>query len=186
MTATVANYWTSLTKTGGSLAITKASIISGHTKMTGRRKSERSAVKRLIHVNENETPAKKQTQGKKRVTKRLKLDLNPDDILQSSYNSIRKPVYGLSRLKDNFYDVPCEDLAKGLLGKVVVRRLNDGTLIKGRIVETECYPGGEDKGSCSHNGRITETIKAVYMKPGTAFVYSTYGMYHCINISSRG
>jgi hypothetical protein len=187
VTATVANYWASLTTIGDSLTITKGSIVLGNNKMTGRGKSERNAVKRLSHVIENETPDEKQKQVKKQVPKRLKPNnLNPDDILQSSYNGIRTPVYGLDRVQDSFYDVPCEDLAKGLLGKVLVRRLSDGTLIKGRIVETECYPGGEDKGSCSHNGRITETIKAVYMKPGTAFVYSTYGMYHCINISSQG
>ncbi|XP_023701413.1 probable DNA-3-methyladenine glycosylase isoform X2 [Cryptotermes secundus] len=167
----------------------RAHTVSGNAKMTSRRKSERNAVKRSIHKCETETSDKNQKQTrKKQVPKRLKPnnDLNPDDILQSSYKGIRTPVYGLDRLTDSFYDVPCEDLAKGLLGKVLVRRLDDGTLIKGRIVETECYPGGEDKGSCSHSGRITETIKAIYMKPGTAFVYSTYGMYYCINISSQG
>jgi hypothetical protein len=187
VTATVANYWASLTKIGDSLNITKGSTVLGTNKMTGRRKTERNTVKRLSRVNENETPDDKQKQVKKQVPKRLKPNnLNPDDILQSSYNGSRAPLYGLDRLKDSFYDVPCEHLAKRLLGKVLVRRSSDGTLIKGRIVETECYPGGEDKGSCSHNGRITETIKAVYMKPGTAFVYSTYGMYHCVNISSQG
>jgi hypothetical protein len=125
---------------------------------------------------------------RKSVQKRPKLSnlLDSDDILQSSCSSIRTPVYGLDRLKDSFYNVPCEDLAKGLLGKVLVRRLNDGTLIKGRIVETECYLGGEDKASHSYNGRITERSKPMYMKPGTAYVYITYGMYHCFNISSQG
>jgi DNA-3-methyladenine glycosylase len=112
--------------------------------------------------------------------------LDVDNILQSSCSDNRKPVYGLSRLKDSFYNVPCEYLAKGLLGKVLVRRLNDGTLIKGRIVETECYLGGEDKASHSYNGKITERSKPMYMKPGTTYVYITYGMYHCFNISSQG
>jgi DNA-3-methyladenine glycosylase len=188
-TATAASYWASLTTIESSLNVARASIAAGNAKMTSHRKSERNAAKRLIHINENETTDKEQKETKKKqVTKRLKpnIDLNADDILQSSYNGMRTPIYGLDRLKDSFYNVPCEDLAKRLLGKVLVRRLNAGTVIKGRIVETECYPGGEDKGSCSHNGRITETIKAVYMKPGTAFVYSTYGIYHCINISSQG
>jgi hypothetical protein len=124
----------------------------------------------------------------KSVQKRAKRScmLDANDILQSSYNGISTPVYGLNRLRDSFYNVPCEDLAKGLLGKVLVRRLSDGTLIKGRIVETECYLGGEDKASHSYNGRITERSKPMYMKPGTAYVYITYGMYHCFNISSQG
>jgi DNA-3-methyladenine glycosylase len=124
----------------------------------------------------------------KSVQKRAKRSsmLDADDILQSSCSHSRTPVCGLSRLRDSFYNVPCEDLAKGLLGKVLVRRLNDGTLIKGRIVETECYLGGDDKASHSYNGRITERSKPMYMKPGTAYVYITYGMYHCFNISSQG
>ncbi|XP_033606128.1 probable DNA-3-methyladenine glycosylase isoform X2 [Cryptotermes secundus] len=125
---------------------------------------------------------------RKPVQKRAKLSnmLDADDILQSSYNGIRTPVCGFDRLRNSFYDVPCEDLAKRLLGKVLVRRLNDGTFIKGRIVETECYLGGEDKASHSYNGRITERSKPMYMKPGTIYVYITYGMYHCFNISSKG
>ncbi|XP_021942418.1 DNA-3-methyladenine glycosylase-like isoform X3 [Zootermopsis nevadensis] len=149
------------------------------------RKSERIAMKNTVLMDGNITH-NKQT-NKKQVSKRKKLnDLDADEILKSSLNGSRTPTYGLGRFTDSFFDVPCEDLAKGLLGKILVRRLSDGTVLKGCIVETECYPGGEDKGSCSHNGRITENMKAVYMKPGTAFVYSTYGMYHCFNISSQG
>jgi hypothetical protein len=166
--------------------IASADSTSWSAEMIHHRKSERIAVKSSVHLNEND---KKQKQTRReRVPKKIKLndDLNANEILQSSYNGSRTPTCGLDRLKDSFYNVPCEDLAKGLLGKILVRRLNDGTVLKGRIVETECYPGGEDKASCSYNGRITESIKAVYMKPGTAFVYVTYGMYHCFNISSQG
>ncbi|GFG40028.1 hypothetical protein Cfor_02831 [Coptotermes formosanus] len=153
------------------------------------RRSERNSVRNLVKMSRNVTSSNKEKQTrKKQVTKRMKLNnnLNADHILQSSCNGSRTPTYGLNRLNDSFFDVPCEDLAKRLLGKILVRRIDDGTVLKGRVVETECYPGGEDKASCSYNGRITETIKAVYMKPGTAFVYVTYGMYHCINISSQG
>ena len=158
--------------------------------MISRRRSERISVRILGKVSRSVTSSNKEKQqkDKKQGPKRMKLNdnLNADKILQSSINSSRTPTCGLNRLKDSFYDVPCEELAKSLLGKILVRQINDGTVLKGRVVETECYPGGEDKGSCSYNGRITETIKAVYMKPGTAFVYVTYGMYHCINISSQG
>lgn len=153
------------------------------------RRSERNSVRSLVKMTRNVTSSNKEKQTKKKhVPKRRKLNdnLNADKILQSSSIGSRTPTFGLNRLKDSFFDVPCEDLAKRLLGKILVRRINDGTVLKGRVVETECYPGGEDKASCSYNGRITETIKAVYMKPGTAFVYVTYGMYHCINISSQG
>lgn len=93
---------------------------------------------------------------------------------------------GQECLKDAFYDVPCEQLARALLGKILVRRLENGRILKGRIVETECYLGGEDKASHSYGGKMTERNAPMFMKPGTAYVYFTYGMYYCFNISSQG
>ncbi|XP_065202455.1 uncharacterized protein LOC135832866 [Planococcus citri] len=96
------------------------------------------------------------------------------------------PYFETKRLSDDFFNVPCFDLAKNLLGTVLVRELENGTILKAVIVETESYPGNEDKASYSFNGRRTPRNEPMYMKPGTAFVYKTYGMYHCFNISSGG
>lgn len=57
------------------------------------------------------------------------------------------------RLLKEDLDKPCKELAIYLLGKILVRKLEDDTILKGRIVETESYLGGEDKGSHSYNGR---------------------------------
>lgn len=38
--------------------------------------------------------------------------------------------------------------------------------------------------SCSF--RRTDHNEPLYMDPGTCYVYMTYGMYHCMNISSKG
>ncbi|XP_028151354.1 uncharacterized protein LOC114344732 isoform X2 [Diabrotica virgifera virgifera] len=90
-----------------------------------------------------------------------------------------------TRLLKEDFDKSCKDLALYLLGKILVRKLQDNTILKGRIVETESYLRGEDKASHSYNGRRTEANEPMYMPAGTCYVYMTYGMYHCFNISSR-
>lgn len=49
-------------------------------------------------------------------------------------------------------NLPALELANYLLGKVLVRNF-DNKLLKGRIVETECYLGTDDKASQTYNGR---------------------------------
>ncbi|XP_035727255.1 DNA-3-methyladenine glycosylase-like isoform X1 [Vespa mandarinia] len=90
-----------------------------------------------------------------------------------------------SRLPFEFFDTPCEQLAQHLLGKVLVRRLENGTILKGRIVETESYLGAIDKASHSYQNKITPRNIPMYMSPGTIYIYMTYGMYYCFNISSQ-
>ncbi|XP_011144080.1 probable DNA-3-methyladenine glycosylase isoform X2 [Harpegnathos saltator] len=90
------------------------------------------------------------------------------------------------RLRYEFFDIPCEELAQQLLGKVLVRYLKNGTILKGRIVETEGYLGAIDKASKTYQNKVTPCNIPMYMPPGTIYVYMTYGMYHCFNISSQG
>ncbi|KAM3597791.1 uncharacterized protein V6R79_009246 [Siganus canaliculatus] len=90
------------------------------------------------------------------------------------------------RLGEDFFRQPCISLAKALLGKVLMRRRADGTVLGGRIVETEAYPGSLDKASHSAGGKRTERNTAMFMKPGTIYVYPIYGIYLCMNISSEG
>ncbi|XP_059203556.1 DNA-3-methyladenine glycosylase [Centropristis striata] len=87
---------------------------------------------------------------------------------------------------EGFFNQPCIRLAKALLGKVLVRRCADGTELRGRIVETEAYLGGDDKASHSAGGKRTERNTAMFMKPGTIYVYPIYGIYLCMNVSSEG
>uniref|UniRef100_A0A1B6GTP6 DNA-3-methyladenine glycosylase II n=1 Tax=Cuerna arida TaxID=1464854 RepID=A0A1B6GTP6_9HEMI len=106
-----------------------------------------------------------------------------NDSFQKNLNSAL--CFPDARLKFPFFDIPCVELAKALLGKILVRVLPNGVVLKGLIVETESYLGNEDKASISYGGKITEKSKPMYMKPGTTFVYLTYGMYSLINISSQ-
>ena len=103
----------------------------------------------------------------------------------------RSKTQSNARLSKNFYQVPCEDLAKNMLGQILVRALpgeggKEDMTMKGLIVETEAYLGGSDKASHSFGGRRTKRNEAMYMEAGTAYVYSVYGIHCCFNVSSSG
>ena len=89
------------------------------------------------------------------------------------------------RLDQKFFDQQCKELAVALLGTLLVRKV-DGELLSGRIVETEAYLGIMDQAAHSYRGKRTSRNEAMFMKPGTCYVYSIYGIHHCVNISSCG
>ncbi|KAK7004629.1 DNA-3-methyladenine glycosylase [Biomphalaria glabrata] len=90
-----------------------------------------------------------------------------------------------NKLSFSFFNVNCEILAHLLLGQNLVRCIG-GQRVSGKIVETEAYLGLEDKAAHTYNGKRTERNEAMFMAPGTAYVYNIYGMYCCLNISSQG
>ncbi|CAL1270060.1 unnamed protein product [Larinioides sclopetarius] len=104
--------------------------------------------------------------------------------IQGTHNSSCSSPLNVNRLEKSFFDQPCIKLAKCLLGKLLVRKLPTGDILRGRIVETECYLGTFDKASHSYMGKRTERNEAMFLEPGTAYVYTIYGMYFCFNISS--
>lgn len=79
-------------------------------------------------------------------------------------------------LKRSFYRRPAIEVARGLLGKVLVHGLTAGI-----IVETEAYLGGDDLASHSARG-LTGRTRVIFGPPGHAYVYFIYGMYECLNI----
>ena len=84
----------------------------------------------------------------------------------------------------SFYNQTCEDLAKDLLGKTLVRLSDEGERLCGTIVETEAYLGHPDKAAHSYKGK-TNKNEPMFMEPGTAYVYHIHS-YCCMNISSQG
>ena len=86
-------------------------------------------------------------------------------------------------LPKEFYEEDAITVAKKLLGKVLVRKV-DGKVIKCKIVETESYIGDIDKASHAYNGRRTERTEPLFHSGGISYVYFIYGLYHCFNVIS--
>ncbi|WP_160690060.1 DNA-3-methyladenine glycosylase [Clostridium sp. C2-6-12] len=86
-------------------------------------------------------------------------------------------------INKEFYKQGALTLAKELLGKVVVRTV-DNVILKAKIVETEAYIGDIDKASHAYNGRRTERTEPLFREGGIAYVYFIYGKYYCFNVIS--
>jgi DNA-3-methyladenine glycosylase len=74
------------------------------------------------------------------------------------------------------------ELARFLIGKLVVREAPDGVL-SGRIVETEAYPPGDAAGHAFRGE--TPRNRALFLEPGRAYVYLAYGVAWMLNVSSE-
>jgi len=84
------------------------------------------------------------------------------------------------KLTHDFYIRPTLEVARNLLGKVLVRRLGRKTL-SGIIVETEAYVGPEDLACHASKGRTPRTT-VMFEQGGCAYVYMIYGFYFCLNV----
>ncbi len=78
------------------------------------------------------------------------------------------------------YARPALEVARDLIGMILVRRRDDG-LLAGMITETEAYCGPHDLASHASRGHTPRTA-VMFGPPGHWYVYLIYGMYHCLNV----
>lgn len=86
-------------------------------------------------------------------------------------------------LDKQFYKQGALTLSKELLGKIIVREIDNITL-RAKIVETEAYIGEIDKASHAYNDRRTERTEPLFREGGISYVFFIYGKYYCFNVIS--
>jgi DNA-3-methyladenine glycosylase len=85
----------------------------------------------------------------------------------------------MSVLSRDFYARPTLDVARALIGKVLVHETTAG-LAAGVIVETEAYIGESDPACHAAPGPTTRNAP-LYGPPGIAYVYLNYGIHYLVN-----
>ena len=82
-------------------------------------------------------------------------------------------------LRRSFYSRPTLDVAKDLIGKVLVHETRAG-IASGVIVEAEAYIGESDP-ACHAAPGPTARNAPLYGPPGIAYVYLNYGIHYLVN-----
>lgn len=100
-------------------------------------------------------------------------------IVGGASRKIEKSIKRISRGSVPFDTV---ELARTLLGKVLVRQLSGG-IAAGRIVETEAYLQNDP--ACHAFRGMTPRNRSLFLEHGHAYVYLCYGTSYLLNVSSE-
>ena len=96
----------------------------------------------------------------------------------------RRTLLRLAPLERRFYQCDTTEVARALLGMVLLRELPEG-LVAVRLVEVEAYLGVGDRACHTFAGRRTPRTEVMWGEAGRLYVYFTYGMHHCANVVTR-
>ena len=75
-----------------------------------------------------------------------------------------------------------EEAAPRLLGSFLVSEVG-GKQVRARITEVEAYKGSDDPASHAYRGR-TRRNGSMFERPGTLYVYRSYGIHWCANVAA--
>jgi DNA-3-methyladenine glycosylase len=81
-----------------------------------------------------------------------------------------------------FFDQPVVDLAKALVGSIIVSAIPGEPITAAKIVETEAYRGPEDLAAHSRGGLRTPRTEVMFGPAGHAYVFLLYGASWAFNI----
>ena len=85
-----------------------------------------------------------------------------------------------ARLGFDFFNRDVLDVAPELVGKMLVRKLDNNTVHRSVITEVEAYRGVEDLACHASKGRTPRT-DVMFQRGGLVYVYLIYGMYWMLN-----
>ncbi len=100
---------------------------------------------------------------------------------RSDRTSTRKQAKPLTAPRFQQFRGDAITVARRLLGQRLVR-IGGGKRMAGIIVEVEAYLGAEDRAAHTFGGRRTRRNESMFLAPGHAYVYFTYGMHYCMNV----
>lgn len=86
----------------------------------------------------------------------------------------------MTKLNSDFFKQDAVTVAEKLLGKILVRVWEDGSVSRYKITETEAYLGEEDLACHASKGRTPRT-EVMFAEGGCVYVYLIYGMYWMLN-----
>jgi DNA-3-methyladenine glycosylase len=109
------------------------------------------------------------------IIKRVKETTIAGEASRKNEKSIKR----ISRARMPFDTV---ELARALLGKVLVRQVRGG-IAAGRIVETEAYLQNDP--ACHAFRGMTPRTRSLFLEHGHAYVYLCYGTSYMLNVSSE-
>jgi DNA-3-methyladenine glycosylase len=90
-------------------------------------------------------------------------------------------------LEHPFYERDTAEVAKSLLGKIIVRKLGSPECIStlaGYIIETEAYGYRDDPASHAFSG-LRSRNSVMFGDVGRLYVYFIYGKHFCANVTAR-